>query len=501
MIFKEYSFLDLLSVIIDNRGKTVPVSEGGIPLIATNCIKNETLYPAYDKVRYVSKSTYDTWFRGHPQPGDMIFTCKGSPGRVCWVPDPIDFCIAQDMVGIRANEKIIYPKYLFALLRSEGTQNKILNMHVGTLIPHFKKGDFGNLYFDIPTDMEYQKKVGDAYFDFCLKIEANRQTSQTLEHIAQAIFKSWFVDFEPTRAKIAAKQIAQARQDSERSAALKAALFADGRWPEAVAAAIAEGDPERAAMAAISGKSLDELDAQGCANAAGAGSAGAAYQLSPEQKEQLLTTAALFPDALVDSELGGIPKGWEVKALDEIAHYQNGLALQKFRPEDENNFLPVLKIAQLKKGFADGEEKASPNIKPECIVDNGDVVFSWSGSLVVDVWCGGKAALNQHLFKVTSPDYPKWFYCYWTKHHLETFQQVAADKAVTMGHIKRSHLDEAKCIVPSCDLDQFSLMANFLEKQIEQRLESIALQEIRDSLLPKLLSGESSIPEHTEHSV
>jgi len=152
--------------------------------------------------------------------------------------------------------------------------------------------------------------------------------------------------------------------------------------------------------------------------------------------------------------------------------------------------LPVLKIAQLKKGFADGVEKASPHIKPECIVNNGDVVFSWSGSLVVDVWCGGKVALNQHLFKVTSKSYPKWFYCYWTKCHLEMFQQVAADKAVTMGHIKRSHLAEAKCIVPNSDLTNFGLIADMLEKQIEQRLENTLLEAIRDALLPKLLSGE-----------
>jgi type I restriction enzyme S subunit len=94
----------------------------------------------------------------------------------------------------------------------------------------------------------------------------------------------------------------------------------------------------------------------------------------------------------------------------------------------------------LNKGFADGEEKASPDIKPECIIEDGDVVFSWSGSLAVDLWCGGRAALNQHLFKVTSDQYPKWLYLFWTKHHLAKFQQIAADKAVTLGHIKRSHL-------------------------------------------------------------
>jgi len=139
MKFKEYSFKDLLINIVDNRGKTCPTADEGTPLIATNCIKNDALYPVHEKVRYVNQETYDNWFRGHPESGDMIFVCKGSPGRVCWVPDLIDFCIAQDMVAIRADETRVYSKYLFALLRSTQTQQKILNMHVGTLIPHFKK--------------------------------------------------------------------------------------------------------------------------------------------------------------------------------------------------------------------------------------------------------------------------------------------------------------------------------------------------------------------------
>jgi type I restriction enzyme S subunit len=205
----------------------------------------------------------------------------------------------------------------------------------------------------------------------------------------------------------------------------------------------------------------------------------------------------LFPDRLVEGEMELVPEGWEVKPLDNIAHYQNGLALQKFRPKDENNFLPVLKIAQLKKGYADGEEKADPNIKPECIVDNGDVVFSWSGSLLVDVWCGGKVALNQHLFKVTSSEYPKWFYYYWTKQHLENFQRIAKDKAVTMGHIKRSHLSEAMCTIPDDKLfaSAEKIIQPLMEKQILNRLEINNLQKTRDSLLPKLLSGELNVSE------
>ncbi len=188
----------------------------------------------------------------------------------------------------------------------------------------------------------------------------------------------------------------------------------------------------------------------------------------------------------------GLPDGWKIKPLDKIAHYLNGLALQKFRPKNDNNFLPVLKISQLRSGFADGKEKADINIKSEYIVENGDVIFSWSGSLIVDIWCGGKVALNQHLFKVTSIDYDKWFYYYWTKEHLKAFQQIAKDKAVTMGHIKRSHFSEALCIIPDKIILKKAkkIISPLLDRIISNRLDNNNLKEERDTLLPKLMSGE-----------
>jgi type I restriction enzyme S subunit len=188
-------FSELLSEIVDNRGKTCPTTNFGIPLIATNCVKNQSIYPSYEKVRYVSQEIYDTWFRGHPKPGDLIFVTKGSPGQVCMVPEPIDFCIAQDMVAIRADNKKVYPKYLFAMLRSNEVQSLIENMHVGTLIPHFKKGDFDKLLLPVP-DRKTQESIGDYYFDFSAKIELNRRMNATLEAMARAVFRQWFVENE-----------------------------------------------------------------------------------------------------------------------------------------------------------------------------------------------------------------------------------------------------------------------------------------------------------------
>ena len=78
----EVVFKDLLEFIVDNRGKTCPTSDDGLPLIATNCIKEDSLYPVFENVRYVDEETVNSWFRSHPEPGDIIFVCKGSPGRV-----------------------------------------------------------------------------------------------------------------------------------------------------------------------------------------------------------------------------------------------------------------------------------------------------------------------------------------------------------------------------------------------------------------------------------
>ena len=151
---------DALEFVVDNRGKTVPVGKTGIPLIATNCVSNNNLYPEYKTTRYVSQPTYETWFRAHPKPNDILLTNKGSKnGAVCLVPNPVDFCIAQDMVALRANRERIDPSYLFAALRSPLVQSTIKRLNVDSVIPHFKKTDFDKLQIPLPPRKE-QEGIG-----------------------------------------------------------------------------------------------------------------------------------------------------------------------------------------------------------------------------------------------------------------------------------------------------------------------------------------------------
>ena len=182
---------------------------------------------------------------------------------------------------------------------------------------------------------------------------------------------------------------------------------------------------------------------------------------------------------------------FEEKPLDEIAVFLNGLALQKF-PPNGNEYLPVVKIAQLRKNNTSDADKASIQLDPDYVVNDGDVLFSWSGSLEVVIWCGGKGALNQHLFKVTSIEFPKWFYYFWIKHHLKNFQSIASGKATTMGHIQRHHLNEARVLIPEKTelIKMNEIMDPLINKMIGNNIQSRTLAELRDMLLPKLMSGQ-----------
>jgi len=250
------------------------------------------------------------------------------------------------------------------------------------------------------------------------KIELNRRMNRTLEKMAAALFKSWFIDFDPVHAK------------------------AEGR----------------------------DLG------------------LPPE-------IADLFPDSFEDSELGPIPKGWEVKSLDEIADYLNGLACQKHPPVEGQKSLSVIKIRELRQGITANSDRATIDVPPKYIVEDGDILFSWSGSLLVSIWCGGRGVLNQHVFKVTSTSYPKWFFYHATKYHLDEFQRIASDKATTMGHIKRHHLTDAKTAIPDKPLMQkgTEVLGTMLERRINALQQARILALTRDTLLPKLLSGEIDV--------
>ena len=184
---------------------------------------------------------------------------------------------------------------------------------------------------------------------------------------------------------------------------------------------------------------------------------------------------------------------WKLASLLDIADYKNGLAMQRFRPVSIDAGLPVLKIRELGQGFCGSDaERCRSDIEESVIVHNGDLIFSWSGTLLLNFWAGGNAGLNQHLFKVTSNKYPNWFYYCWTKHHMQRFISMAKDRATTMGHIKRSALQESEVYIPQYEVMQklTKHMQPLVDELVNSKVESYQLIKLKESLLPKLISGQ-----------
>lgn len=191
-----------------------------------------------------------------------------------------------------------------------------------------------------------------------------------------------------------------------------------------------------------------------------------------------------------------IPKGWEVKSLWSIAKYFNGLSLQKYRPKNEyGDFLPVIKIREMNEGISANTEKASTEIPKEAIINDGDILFSWSATLDVKIWTQGKGALNQHIFKVTSNQYPKSFYYFELLNYLQHFKMMAELRKTTMGHITQDHLKQAFICIPSdallSGLDQ--ILSPIFQKIIILKKQNQQLAQLRDFLLPMLMNGQVGV--------
>ena len=401
--WKEYCLNEVIDKCIDYRGRTPKKVESGIPLITAKIVKNGIIQEANEFIKY---EDYDNWMtRGIPNKGDVVMTTEAPLGEVAQINTDKKIALAQRIITLRGKNGLLDNTFLMYSLQSPVMQSRLEARASGTTVLGIKSAELKKVAINLPS-IEEQIKISSILSSLDRKIELNNEMNKTLEEMAQALFKRWFVDFEFPN------------EDSK------------------------------------------------------------PYKSSGGE--------------MVESELGMIPKGWRVSSLDNIANYLNGLAMQKYRPESDE-FIPVIKIKDLGNGRTDNSsDKASINIPKQYIINDGDVIFSWSGTLMVKIWTGGIGGLNQHLFKVTSEEYDKWYYYLWTNYHLEKFNAIAKDKATTMGHIKRSNLTEARVLVPDVDvyIRLNNIMKPIIDKIIEVNVQSKQLSELRNSLLPKLMSGE-----------
>lgn len=411
---------DVCVAIVDCEHKTAPKAESGHPSIRTTDIKNGRI--DFDGANKVSEETYEYWTkRRRPMPGDLILAREAPVGEVGLIPEGIFPVLGQRTVLLSPDLSKVVPRYLHYLLISPDIQHTLEVRSAGSTVHHLNMKDIRALELPELPELPDQHEIATILGALDDKIELNRKTAATLEAMARALYRSWFVDFDPVWAKT------------------------EGRPPA----------------------HMNEA------------------------------TAALFPDSFGDN---GLPVGWVQNGLSSIATFLNGAALQKFPPAEGEASLPVIKIAELRNGVTAKSNRASMDLPAKYRVVDGDVLFSWSGSLLQKVWTEGSGALNQHLFKVSSDRVPKWFHFFAVDQHMDEFRQIAHSKATTMGHIQRHHLDSALvCIPDQAVMNAAShIITPLFERGIALALENQTLATLRDALLPRLMSGELRVGEARE---
>lgn len=332
----------------------------------------------------------------------------------------------------------------------------------GSAQPNLGSADAAKLLVPVPSLVE-QRKIVTALSTLDEKIDLNRRINQTLEAMAQAIFKSWFVDFDPVKAKIAAK--------------------AEGR------------DPLCAAMSAISGKAEDELDA-----------------LPPEQYEQLAATAALFPDQMVESELGEIPEGWSIsnmRALAQVISKGTTPSKEDLANADDKPIVPFIKVKDISESgeiVRDGLEVIAKSIHKSSlkrsILEEDDLLFSIAGTIGRTAFVDGDlhgANTNQAVAFIRLRNKPYHFPLCWLTLRSRETKIFIASKVVqaVQANASLANIGDIPLILPDDSLVGIfnTLTAPPIREYRARQSEARMLAKLRDTLLPKLLSGELSVAE------
>lgn len=413
---EKWNLVELRQVVdkvVDNRGKTPPTQDTGIELLEVNAIVEGEKFPDYNKVRkYVSNETYSTWFRaGHPEKNDILIPTVGTIGNAAVMHESRG-SIAQNLVALRLKKDIADSHFVYYLLTSPNTRNKLLNLNIGGVQPSIKVPHLLDFVVAIPEMIE-QQQIASILSSLDDKIELNRKMNKTLEEIGKALFKRWFVDFE---------------------------------FPNE------NGEP---------------------------------YKSSGGE--------------MVESELGEIPKGWKVKPLAHVYDFLEGPGIRNWQYADEGTrFINIRLINNgnidvLSSNFINQDDV--DNKYQHFLLDEGDMVVSTSGTL-------GRSAIvrKSHLPLLLNTSVirfrPKqdvgyaFMYLYLQSEEFLN-EQIRLSSGSVQKNFGPTHLKQMKIILPKKSLlDLFNTVGEGLYKQIIANMnESEILLKLRDSLLPRLMSG------------
>lgn len=451
---------DCIELIIDNRGKTPPLAETGYELIETASINGSNKYPDYSKItKFVSEETYNTWFRkGHPNKNDILISTVGDIGKVAILKERRG-SVAQNLIAIRTKKDVLNPDYLYYFLSSNKTQYILSSLNIGSVQPSLKVPHLLHLELELPT-LNKQCAIANILNKLDEKLELNTQINQTLEQIAQTIFKSWFIDFDPVHAK--------------------ANALASGQTAE---------QATQAAMAVISGKNTQELHRLQTAN--------------PEQYQQLWEIAEAFPSGFDEK---GVPRGWSIKYFKDITSLY--IDNRGKTPPIEESGIPLLEVKHLP------EHSIFPNLKTEKYISDDiydswlrqkleplDIVISTVGTIgrISLIPFNKKVAIAQNIlgFRFKQNVTNQVFMFYQMKSHKFNFDVEARLVETVQKSIKRKDLETIPLIIPDLKLQKF-FEKMVLPTILKQDNENETLEKTRDELLPKLLSGElNGLPEKT----
>jgi len=468
---------EAVELVIDNRGRN-PKSYAtqGIPVVDNYLITSDGEANLGGVNRYIDEGTYNSFLRKYIVEGDVLMTLVGNGYGNVATPPRERCAIIQNTIGLRCN-KDNSNQFLYYLLKNN--RESLMNLNRGAAQPSIKVGDVLNLEFGFPP-IDKQNRIASILRFIDKKIELNRQMNQTLEAITQAMFKSWFVDFEPVKAKI----IMREKGGGALAQSLAAQAVIAGRMTlEQLENMQAKGSELAAALQPLISKGFEQAG------------------LDDWQPKQLEPLAKLFPNTQTDSELGRTPEGWGVKSLSQMveligggtpkkseATYWNG-DISWFSIKDAPNDGDVFVINTCEKITALGLSKSSTKLLPE-----GATIISARGTVGRLALVGNPMAMNQSCYGVVGINNVGPCLNYF---HIK--EAVAVLKQNTHGAvfdtITKDTFDTVKLVESSPELKVvFEELVQPLFDKIKNHLcENNNMSYLRNALLPKLLSGELSV--------
>lgn len=436
-----------------SRMKSDCYVEDGIPVVRGT---NITGGPTFEgNFVYITEDKADTLGSSNVYQNDLVFPHRGSIGEVGIILDDERFVLSSSLMKLTCDRERVNSKFLYYFFKSRIGRHELLKnaSQVGTPGIGQPLTSLKSIEFRLPP-LEIQNKIEEMLTSIDDKIELNSQTNQTLEQIAQAIFKSWFVDFEPVKAKahvrasVAEGKLPGTNQDLPPNYDVEAAV-------------------ERAAICAISGLSPDEGKTEEQLNF-----------MDNTALQQLKTTAALFPDVLVESELGEVPEGWEVSKVDNIVKRLKPKKRYTKKLVESYGAVPV---------FEQGTDilLGYHNDEAGFLATSNEPLFIFGDHTCVMHLSCEPFDISQNVIPLSGDNYPTLWVYYAVKDKQE-FQEY------------RRHWAEfiiKDVVIPSCELavSYAELMTELYKRKESSVKENNTLSQIRDALLPKLLSGEIEI--------